>query len=402
MSILNKTIDTVTFDDIQELVDEKRPEGDYLDYKLQRPKHIHELIAAFANSFGGWIILGVRAADDSNVPAEIRRIEEDNLEDTINRIILSNIHPPVLSYQCKYLPGPDDLRVFVIKIDESDLTPHATDGYTTVYLREKAEKRPYRKANLDEIEWLKNKRKKYSDTRDYLINRTKTRFHNVFSAGETKCILSEFSIMPVYPRHLFASDRELLSFLQTFSFKFENSNTSRKIEYGQLHTASESAIYYGEFNGGKPTPFYHYFECGRYGNYTHIAAYPIYEKENEKFVDAEKMLQDLLLDIYCGVEILLSLNVKGSATITYSFDQILRIWLKGFANNFGGYDLRLNSSVDNSINFVHSEAIETLGQKRLELHTQILDHIFYAMDGGKYISDSSSKTFTNRIRNYYH
>lgn len=65
MSLLNKPVAEITFEDVEVFCRQKRKEGPRLDYKREFNDAHVKLICAFANTLGGIIILGVDT-DDNN------------------------------------------------------------------------------------------------------------------------------------------------------------------------------------------------------------------------------------------------------------------------------------------------------------------------------------------------
>ncbi|MBQ6436197.1 ATP-binding protein [bacterium] len=58
-----KKLDELSFKDIQNFCEKSVPENIYLDYKEEiNPKndHLAKTIASFANTYGGWILIGVK------------------------------------------------------------------------------------------------------------------------------------------------------------------------------------------------------------------------------------------------------------------------------------------------------------------------------------------------------
>ena len=69
MSLWYKTPSEITFADIDQFCKSMQPEGARLDYKgIAFPKDLAKTIAAFANTLGGLIILGVDANKNTNMP----------------------------------------------------------------------------------------------------------------------------------------------------------------------------------------------------------------------------------------------------------------------------------------------------------------------------------------------
>ena len=62
-----QNIETITWEHIENFCKNKIPEGVYLDYKKDFPKHLEKIISSMANTLGGIILIGVEE-DDENKP----------------------------------------------------------------------------------------------------------------------------------------------------------------------------------------------------------------------------------------------------------------------------------------------------------------------------------------------
>ena len=156
----------VNFDKIKDFCEEQNPEGETIEYKRAFPTDSAKLaksISAMANTHGGIILIGVRANKTTNTPImPIEGMElTQGLEEKVTSICLTNIyHPYFPSIKvCDFKnDNGEDRAVVFIRVLESDQTPHAINNNTDVYFRIKSQNEPFRKATIDEIEWLKNKR----------------------------------------------------------------------------------------------------------------------------------------------------------------------------------------------------------------------------------------------------
>ena len=136
MSIYTSPINEITWDNVQEFCNEKIPENSALDYKKDFPSNLEKTIAAFANSLGGIIIIGV-AEDKENKPTlPLEGITfEKGLEERVMNKILTNITPPIFP-EIKVCPNKDSAKAYiVIRIPQSNQTPHAINKNTKVYFR---------------------------------------------------------------------------------------------------------------------------------------------------------------------------------------------------------------------------------------------------------------------------
>jgi hypothetical protein len=96
-----------------------QPESSTLEYKAVLPpsKNIAQLIAAFANSEGGYIVLGVSGNASGKI--EINGLSEDFHANTITHKALDLLTPiPVVSYQYVSHEGK---KLYAIKIAKSDI-----------------------------------------------------------------------------------------------------------------------------------------------------------------------------------------------------------------------------------------------------------------------------------------
>jgi hypothetical protein len=111
---------------------------------------------------------------------------------------LKNIYPPVF-------PEPNVCRfgnnlekaVVVIRVQESDETPHTVEKTTGIYVRVDSQNEPQR-ARYEEIEWLINRRKKAVENRERLLRRAEERFNNQPTRQNFKAFQC-VSVIPVFP-----------------------------------------------------------------------------------------------------------------------------------------------------------------------------------------------------------
>ena len=111
-------------------------EGWYIDYKVQSLKipDLAKQLSAFANQYGGWLIIGVNeASDGSRTASEFVGIPVSELEKVsrdIREASSAHVNPEVL-YEEKVISGPiesiglaEDKAIIIIGIPMSENTPH--------------------------------------------------------------------------------------------------------------------------------------------------------------------------------------------------------------------------------------------------------------------------------------
>jgi len=135
-------------EDVQALIQASVRESQALEYKTatnqfsDREKgEISKDVSAMANSGGGTIIYGVSTDPvDKTRPAAIEPIAIVNVE-TFDRVVNSQIRPPILGLSKKVLPV-DNPRVMIVDVPESENPPHQSLYDSKYYRRSGVETRP--------------------------------------------------------------------------------------------------------------------------------------------------------------------------------------------------------------------------------------------------------------------
>jgi len=138
MAIQGKFVAEISRDDIRELVQARAPEDVLLDFKEiifhpqhQKPKEecddLLADLAAFANAFGGHIIVGIRDKDDRafeltpTTGPEARRIATK-----LKALAIQHIKPPIVPLEVVpfSMSGQADEWIVIIRIPEGQAKPH--------------------------------------------------------------------------------------------------------------------------------------------------------------------------------------------------------------------------------------------------------------------------------------
>lgn len=237
--LYTKQIEQITWEDILEFCNQKIPEGTTLDYKQDFPKNLHKTIAAFANTIGGIILIGIEEDDDNKPILPLKGITfERGLSERVYNIVLTNVTPPTFPEinVCKNSEG--DKAIIVIRVHQSHQTPHAINDNTQVYLRTGNRNNFEVLAKIDEVFWLNNHRQKSLELREFLIKETEERFNKIIDINRKKIIAERAAtkfinpecwlkliITPIFPKETFTSPPELKNKLENF-FVFDYFQTS--------------------------------------------------------------------------------------------------------------------------------------------------------------------------------
>jgi len=224
--MLAKPIDQIQFEDVDQFCRTGAREGLLLDYKADFPARLDKAIAAFANTYGGHILVGVgeQATGEAQLPVQGVALVA-GLRERVVSTALQAIYPPVypetrvIEFASPGTPaGTNDRAVGVVRVHESDGPAHSINRGTDVYLRVDNVTDPYRRATVEEIEWFSEKRKKCKETKDQILKAAelhaeqyllRLRAHHRWPTTRPRCRLVCWS-SPAYPRAELSTPEALL------------------------------------------------------------------------------------------------------------------------------------------------------------------------------------------------
>ena len=140
MSIYTKIIDNLTSADLQELLDEHAVENIRLEFKLERPGKDETLkkLSSFANTYGGYLIIGTKARSADGVLIELPGIDQARgFKQQIVQWCYDGASPPIEVFVSPPIPAPSDSTeiCYVIYVPESEEAPHFLNSRKGVYIR---------------------------------------------------------------------------------------------------------------------------------------------------------------------------------------------------------------------------------------------------------------------------
>ncbi len=126
----NKDISQLKEEDLNKLID-KVAEGWFVEYKgdFQNSKKISHSIASFANSDGGWYIVGIEGDQGTNLAKKIVSLDLNKYsepKDKVRNIIVNGINPTPF-FESKLIKISDTEGVLVTYIGRGDQTPYVTN-----------------------------------------------------------------------------------------------------------------------------------------------------------------------------------------------------------------------------------------------------------------------------------
>ena len=259
--MLGKPIHEIQLSEIQEFLETGIREGTTLDFKGDFPSNLEKTLAAFANTYGGIIFIGVDETKLGAAKLPITGVElRSGLRERILQKGLEAIDPPVLPdvHVIPFASNPalsePDRALIIVEVAESPDAPHAVDSRTVVYLRgDNVSKHIDRKATIGEIEWFLNKRQKSLDLKNLLLDHSRERAEKMRDGRRSRHRTESYptrgemtlTLSPVFPRSPLLSAPELFRASQECRVDF---NTAiRQLPAGAPRRMSDGVFFDGDY-----------------------------------------------------------------------------------------------------------------------------------------------------------
>lgn len=199
-SLFTAPLNTVSTADVNAFLDLDLEEGTRLDYKEAErgiPDTALKVIIAFANTYGGLLILGVEASKTTNRPITRKGIAlTPGLEEALTAKCLSLVYPPLMPEIriCPFKSNPtqptDDRAFLVVKVAPSVAAPHA-DKENHVYVRVNSQ---CSLADLSMLRFLFERQHRHEELTSQLTKSVRQRGTSVYRrirSGPSSTLLTE-------------------------------------------------------------------------------------------------------------------------------------------------------------------------------------------------------------------
>lgn len=240
----------MTYEEVVTFLSTGVRENFVLEFKSDFPKNLEKTLSAFANTYGGTVYIGVDETETgAAVWPPVGVPLQSGLRERVIQIALDNINPPivpdvtVIEFPSDPSLAKPDRAILVAQVAEGE-NAHAVEGGTTVYLRaDNVSDRRERRASIDEIEWLVNKRRKSEleaiRIKEHIIEHA-TEFRKLRQLKHPQIVgASWFSIsaIPSFPRNPLAKPQELSQLTRDLAVQVANAVS--RVPEGQPRPISE-------------------------------------------------------------------------------------------------------------------------------------------------------------------
>jgi hypothetical protein len=403
--LFTKEIEKITYQDVSEFCEQQYRESVHLDYKQDIDASLAKTIAAMANTWGGLIVIGVEDEDSKPKLPAVGISCKEHLREQVNNIILGNVTPPVFP-EIQVCQSEDNRNAFiVIRVPQSNLSPHAVRGNTKVYVRTDTSNEPEELATVDRLLWLVEKRKKSTDLKYSFYGRADERFGVLCKKANTYIGHTDvvFAMCPTYPFEILVDYRSLQHEIpnriavQAWGYSFPLFSMAR----GEFSPTQNGT--YGFFVN-EHSGYILYEELNHYGFF--------YHREDlchtDKTTEGELKHHSLLWDILTRTDIFLETMSKFYSELGYWGLLELKISLNKLDDvNFRdlpaprGYmkfdDITV-STIDHKLEFAKAITYRELAENRVELVVDIVKEVSWAIGFSHIESETIRKLMAEKGR----
>lgn len=246
MDILNRPINAFSFEDVVAFCQKGFPEGVEVDYKRDYPpKGLQKHFAAFANTRGGVIILGVEEDSKTGKPVRWNGVADDaKLVERVNQESCNL--SPLPSYQIHKTSPNKDGRVFIlIRVLEGDKTPYYVQNDSNIWIRTGNISTPIDISSPEWTELLIGKQEKAAKARNNYLKIAGVVFEEALKREERKrqrliteakekndgsdknyyqkqlgtdIGMCEITILPYFPREALVTPQEIIDKVENYVY----------------------------------------------------------------------------------------------------------------------------------------------------------------------------------------
>lgn len=311
MSIFNKTAATIEHADLQELIG--APESAILEYKqaVHQWDDVIKEVVAFANTFGGYLILGAEDDKSGRLKALLGVDPIAGFDQLITDRCFSGVVPPVTPFSSPPIALPGATKfAYVIHVPASYSAPHFLVNRGGAYVRVLTQSRKYepRFAEWGELLRLADRRRLAIDQRTALRERARERALPILRPNK---VVMEIFICPSFPVQTIAG----LPALRDITVHVD-APAIRARTIGHDVVAAAESITHSRMRDGEPALYHELTTYGSIYTASRIGLPPLGDAGGPEQAELLGVLEDTLLWLAHARYVDQHFGYEGPVTVT--------------------------------------------------------------------------------------
>jgi len=401
--LFTKPVEQIEYDDVINFFSTSPApkESTVLECKNDLPsnKQIAKSISAFANTYGGVLVIGINAPNGTPCdPFEgINYDKKVSYEEKIQNILLDSVKEPLFP-EIHVCPPKKGKTFIIVRVPESELTPHRVENNTKIYIRTGDASNPVESASWDKVEWLLSKRSKSLKFKEYLLDESQNYFKEAFihrgidiNSHKYRGIFS-LRLIPSFPQYEHIQLSNLTNILSEIRISVLNSYFPFYIhQLNRIQNGLHGINYYR--NPEKPVdgdPF-EYIYINKYGLLYWTIDITRTTKEYDTFeIYLKDMIRNIVLFLLSSIHFYKKLGYWGSLNFSIQLKNSLGLNLKSSSSN---KFMESGHIIERSyINRHRTFKITELNNDFIDLILDIVEDLSWSL-GSPYFNESDIKKF---------
>jgi hypothetical protein len=388
MSIFDKPVNDVVTADLAELLAESAVENVRLEFKRELPNRDEMLkkVSSFANTFGGLIVIGAEASSKDGRLISLSGVDvESGFKQRVVQWAFDGIYPPISPMISPPIntPAQNGKVCYVIRVEESEETPHFLNGRKGAYVRSDEFSQRFKPelATFQELQHLTNRRLQLVRRRRWLFHRSRKRFDafvrlNYESSPETSGPIgatASFFLRPVYPSRPLQDHFKVDELVRRTRVKWRQENFPRL--HDPVSQAESTLLLRGAWG-------FSLVEVNTWGQI--FVGREIEESRTDengsetRGIHLYAFVGHLLAYLEYGREMYTQLQYTGPLLLTLSLLRIRNIPFLVFPNNIP--QASPSSPIDDTVRIDVRTSTEDLRQGRDEVVREVLRSLLFALN----------------------
>jgi len=380
--------------DLEELLADGAVENLRLEFKLKVPDKLDTLkkLSSFANTFGGFMVVGAEAEKDGRIKGLPGVDVEPGYKQKVVDWCSSSASPPFYVEVSDPIPAPNSSTkvCYVVYTAESEVAPHFLNGRNGVWVRtdEFSKTVQVQLATELELRGLLDRRRLVRDRRTNLIARTKQRFNTYAKKQYTdtggsptkRDPVIEIVFVPRFPARPLCGQEELINHVRSSGFHWRS---------GKFPSTSSPTISQHEslltLDPARPVSI---FEVNVWGMLFYGTYMPTTNPSDVTGIHINRVIGSMLVFVVHAGKMIQALGYSGPIMLDVSLRSIIDVsWVhawQGYPEKVGG------SRLDDEVTFNVQSTTDDLRDRPYGVLIEILRQILFSVDLAGYAGSTQN------------